>query len=438
MNIVTYQTDIPLKDSYDVIVLGGGPAGCTAAASAAREGAKTLLIEASGVLGGMGTGGLVPCWCPLTDKEKIIYRGMAQTVITRMKAEMPHVPEEKWDWLPIDAEVLKRVYDRFVKEYGVDVLFGTHICQVQAENGCVSSVIASNKQGLCAYRAKVYVDCTGDADVAALAGAAFMHGDKNGNLMPATLCFTVANIDEEAYRRRGGIHGQKQNSPIHAVVTDNAFPLVTDSHLCPHMIGNGVLGLNSGHLCQVDSTDPQSVSDALMKGREMAHQIHEGLKKYCPEVFAQSIMVATAPMMGIREGRRILGDYTLTIDDYISRRTFDDEICRNSYYVDVHMSPEQQASCGANLQRRYEPGESHGVPYRCMVPQNLINVLVAGRSVSCDREIQGSVRVMPNCLCTGEAAGMAAAMAAKTDSDVHAVDVKKLRERLKEEGVYFL
>ena len=170
---------IPLSDSWDVIVAGGGPAGCTAAAAAAREGAKTLLIEVSGALGGSGTSALVPSWCPFSDKERVIYRGLAERVLNECKEGMDHVKPNHVDWVPIDPERLKRVYDRLVTSAGAQILFNTFLAAVEPdERGGVSTIVIGNKGGLSALQAKVFVDCTGDADLSAWAGAEFNQGVK--------------------------------------------------------------------------------------------------------------------------------------------------------------------------------------------------------------------------------------------------------------------
>ncbi len=191
---------VPLDDRWDVLVVGGGPAGCTAAAAAAREGAKTLLVEATGCLGGMGTGGLVPSWMTFGDGEKLVVRGMAERVFNACKQGMPHT-EAQWQLGPIDAELLKRIYDDLVTDAGAEVLFNTQMAAVEmGETGSVAALLLCNKTGLTAYRAKVYVDCTGDGDLAAWAGAEFAKGDDAGDMMPATHCFVLTNVDEYAYR----------------------------------------------------------------------------------------------------------------------------------------------------------------------------------------------------------------------------------------------
>jgi hypothetical protein len=436
---------LPLDDSWDVIVVGGGPAGCTAAAAAAREGAKTLLIEAMGALGGMGTSALVPAWCPFSDKIKIIYGGLAETVFTECKEKMAHVSGGDMDWVAIDHELLKRIYDDLVTDAGASVLFHTVLSTVDVnDSGEVQALIVSNKNGLTALKAKVYVDCTGDADVAAWAGAEFQKGDPDtGDLQPATHCFVLSNVDDYHYRYGQQLHPANPNSPIHQISADPKYDLILDGHACNNLVGPGTVGFNAGHIWGVDNTDPLSLSKALMYGRRQAAQFRDALAEYHPKAYSGSFLVNTGSLLGIRETRRIIGDYLLTREDYLDRKSFADEIGRNSYYIDVHGSKKEATSKrGGSMEdekrcARYAPGESHGIPYRCLTPKGLPNVLVAGRAVSCDRMIQGSVRVMPVCLVMGEAAGLAAAMAAQeTNGDTHAVDTADLRARLKAHGAY--
>ena len=439
------QREIAFDDSWDVIVVGGGPSGCTAAAASAREGAKTLLVEASGCLGGMGTSGLVPAWCPFSDMKRIIYGGLAEKVFNAVKTGMPHVPTEKVDWVPIDPELLKRVYDDMIINAGATVLFHTSLCAVDKESDdIVSAIILSNKEGLTAYKAKVYVDCTGDADLSYWAGAPFIKGDgKSGELQPATHCFILSNVDDYGFIYGPKTHQKDTSSPIHAIQASGRYPLIPDKHACSSLIGPGTVGFNTGHIWNVDNTDPVSVSKALIHGRKMAASFRDGLAEFHPKAYGNAFLVATGSLMGVRETRRIIGDYVLTIDDYFARKSFSDEICRNSYYIDIHGNKNESVKANEqkyetdSIYEKYKAGESHGIPYRCLTPKGLMNVLVAGRSISTDRIMQGSTRVMPTCLAMGEAAGMAAAHSLKSDRvDVHAVDTSLLRKRLREEGAY--
>jgi FAD dependent oxidoreductase len=434
------QRNLPLDDSWDVIVVGGGPAGCTAAAAAGREGARTLLIEGTGALGGMGTSGGVPAWCPFTDMERIIYSGLAERVLKECMAGMPHVPADKFDWTPIDGELLKRIYDQLLAENGVTVLFNSFLTGVECqEPGSVSALLVASKNGLTAFKAKIYIDCSGDGDLAVWAGAEYEKGDQSGDLQPASHCFVLSNVNTEAFQ--GGCRFTKE--VLGKMLKTGRYQRLEGSHACNNLIGPGTVGFNVGHLWDVDNTKPESVSRALKTGRELAVKFQEALAEFLPAAFKDAHLVLTAPLMGIRETRRIIGDYLLTIDDYLARRSFADEICRNSYPVDVHISKNEiEASSkgqvsGMSRFEHYGKGETHGIPYRCLTPKNISNVLIAGRSISTDRPVQGSTRVMPVCLCMGEAAGIAAAMTARADClDVHAVDTDELRLRLQGYGGY--
>jgi hypothetical protein len=265
--------------------------------------------------------------------------------------------------------------------------------------------------------------------------------------MPATHCFVLTNVDEYAYRTTydngNKFHAANRNSPLYDVIESGKYPLISDGHCCCNLVGPRTVGFNAGHIWEVDNTDPASVSRALMHGRKMAQQYRDALAEIAPDCFGNAFLIATGSQVGIRETRRVVGDYVLTLDDYLARRSFEDEICRNSYFIDIHQAQGEVKENNANRLEglnhpvRYGPGETHGIPYRCLLPQGLPNVLVAGRSISCERIVQGSVRVMPVCLAMGEAAGMAAAHAIQFhDNDVHAVNTSHLRQRLREMGGY--
>lgn len=417
----------PVSDGWDVIVVGGGPSGCAAATASAREGAKTLLIEGTGALGGMGTSGLLNAWCPFTDGEKIIYKGIAEKVFLESKKGVPHVKQN--DWVPINGEYLKLVYDDLVTTQGVSVLFFSTMAAVEMkQKGVVDAIVVANKAGLTTYKAKVFIDCTGDGDLAAWAGAGFVMGDERGDVQQGTLCFHVSNVDPYAFSLMGGtVHTNRENSPIHSICGNPKYPLVMDKHMNDKLIGPGILGFNAGHVT-VNSTDPVSLTQAMMKGRKIAQQLHDGLVEFAPTAFAASTLSSTASLMGIRESRRIKCDYTFTLEDWLARREFDDSIGRNSYYIDVHKQD-------ATKYPRYNKGESHGIPFSCLTPVDLKNVMVAGRCISTDSYAHGSLRVMPPSLVTGEAVGVAAGLISKSKSpDIHNVNIQQLKKRLKDVG----
>lgn len=436
---------IPLHEGYDVIVAGGGPAGCAAAAAAAREGARTLLIESSGALGGMATGGMVPAWCPYSDGEQIVYRGISEEVFRRLKAEMPHVPAGRVDWVPIESEKLKRIYDDLVTGAGAEVLFFSLICGVEKDkDGRLTEVIVANKAGLSAYRAAVFVDATGDADLAAYAGAPFEEGDaESGEVQPGSLCFRMTNVDEYAYLNSPDIYpGNNPKSPYADVVKSGRYPYI-DGHLCQNLVAPRAVGFNAGHIYDVYPDRPETISAAMIRGRRMAENVRRALADCRPDAFANATVSETAALMGIRESRRIVGEYVLTADDYAARRDFPDEISRCCYYIDMHAGRTEQKKMAegklASSEARaahYGKGESYGVPYRALLPKNTVNLLVAGRSISCDRAVQASVRIMPACMTTGEAAGVAAALAARGDGCVRAVATDTLRDILRKNGAY--
>ena len=300
---------IAIDSQWDVIVVGGGPAGCTAATAAAREGAKTLLIEATGQLGGMGTTGMIPAWCPFSDGEKIIYRGLAEKVFRAAKKGVPHEPADKLDWVSINPEQLMTVYDDMVCSSGAKVLFFSRLADVEmASDDTIEAIIVANKNGLTAFKAKVFVDCTGDGDLSVWAGANYFMGNNSDQVQLSTLCFSVANVDSYGYTTNPNLYWENKDSPIHDALKSGKYPLI-DQHSCNNLIGPSVVQFNAGHIAMTNSTDPWQISDAMVKGRKVAAEYLRMLKDYQPQVYGNAFIVKTASLLGIRESRRIEGDY---------------------------------------------------------------------------------------------------------------------------------
>ncbi len=432
--MITFRRDIPVRHEVDIFVAGGGPAGCAAAIAAARQGLSVFLAERHSCLGGMGTAGLVPAFMTFTDGEHFLADGIGREIAERL-AEASGLELRRT--LCIDAETLKRVYDDLVAEAGVALTFETALIAVEKDSDArVAHAVLAAKSGLFAVRAKVFIDGTGDGDLAAWAGAPFEKGDADGSMMPGTLCSLWACVDWDAVREGGLGAGNKR---IEEAYADGVFTTL-DRHL-PGMwrVGDDLGGGNIGHTFGVDATDERSVTEALVWGRKLVLEYERYYKHYL-EGFERMKLVATGSLLGIRETRRILGDYVLCLDDFKARAVFDDEIGRYCYPVDIHASKPDEAHY-RQFERefrtlRYGPGESYGIPYRILTPRGLSNVLVAGRCVSADRYLQGSIRVMPGCFITGQAAGVAAALAIDKGADTRGIAVAELQQRLKTMGAY--
>jgi len=427
------RRSVPVRHDVDVFVAGGGPAGVAAAVAAARQGARVFLAERQGCLGGMGTAGMLPLFMSVSDGVNNLIGGVGAEVLRRLREAGGTGPGSD---VTIRAEVLKRVYDDLAAESGVAFTFQTALIGVETEAGRVTAALLAAKSGLFAVRAQVFLDCTGDGDLATWAGAPFEKGDAEGALMPGTLCSVWADVDWAAAEKGGRL---RDDSRLEEAFRDKLFTH-EDRHL-PGMwrLGRDLGGGNIGHTFGLDGTDERSITAALLWARKSLLEYERYYKKYL-KGFEQMDLVATAAQLGVRETRRILGDYVLCLDDFKKRAVFPDEIGRYNYAVDVHAARPEAAAYRKFEEEfrtlRYGKGESYGIPYRCLVPQKLANVLVAGRCISSDHLMHGSVRVMPACFLTGQAAGTAAALAVARKVEPRAVPVRELQSRLKALGAF--
>lgn len=441
---MVYQKELDIRYEPDICVVGGGPAGISAAVTAARMGKNVLLLEAMSCLGGLGTLGMVPMFCQFTDGIHFLAGGFGEEIHRLCLTEGACSPDDseqhphKNGSISINSEKMKRIYDRIVRDAGVKVLFHTKLVDVIMDGTRVDTLVVSGLGELYGVRAKIFVDCTGNGSLSVFAGAEFAMGNTDGSLQASTLCSSWAGIDWDA-AKDAGFHGlwPNNNQFIEKAYEEGILDTL-DLHL-PGMwrTGEALGGANAGHVYGVKDTDEEQVTSALFRGREQAAQYERYYKTYL-KGFEHMECTGTGVLLGVRESRRILCDYTLTRADYMRRAVFEDEIGRYNYSIDAH-SPSASKEDHANFQREMTlimgPGESYGIPYRCLTVKGLDNLLVAGKCISADHAMQASVRVMPGCFITGQAAGCAAVLAMENEQ-VHSVDVPLLQEKLAALGAY--
>ncbi|MCX6375643.1 MAG: FAD-dependent oxidoreductase [Armatimonadetes bacterium] len=445
---------IPRK--YDVIVAGGGVAGIAAAVSSARLGAKTILIERYGFLGGLGTAGLVnPFMSSYTSDGKPLVGGFFSEICARMK-DMGGMLDRAYD-----PEAMKFCAQEMVLESGCELLLHSWITGARMSGPDIVGVEVLTKSGTQEFDAQVVVDATGDADVAAMAGAPYELGSSEDGMTQAmTLMFTIGGVDvrksleyakenpeemrfpkpssDEAVERmmQGAIGIAGFFTKVEQAREIGEFPIPQDLVFYISLPTSGQVVVNTTHIGGCDGTSSEDLTKAEIEGRRQAWALMKFFRKYVPG-FENAYLLQTATQVGIRESRRVVGEYVFNADDVADGRKFPDAVMRSAYPVDVH-SP-----TGKGYKRVEEstgrsgappPGDWYEVPYRCLVPVEVDNLLVAGRCLSATHEGQGAVRIMPNCMALGQAAGVAAALCVKNGMKPRILDTAMLRKHLLEQG----
>lgn len=452
---LAYRT---LDRDWDVIVAGGGTAGAIAGIAAARSGARTLVVEAQGSLGGTGTNAWVtPLMRNVADGQNL-NRGLTEELKARLRARGDGATDPSGNDNWFNPEGLKFVLDDLLRESGAEVLFHTQVVQPVMAGSRIEALVVHNKGGLQALRARTFIDATGDADVAAMAGVPMSGGDKDGVHQAMSLRFTLAGVDVARLRDFLNASGQGQDYPdfLHFWMVwgrrSSLEPLFRQA------VEGGVLLERDGDYFQAfsvpgrpgelsfncpriradlhDGTDPWQLSGAQLDGRQAITRLTAFCRAFLPGC-EHAFIGVVAPMVGVRETRRIHGEYTLTVTDILDCARFPDGICRNHYPVDIH-----SVRGGAKLLHEREgtapyfaPGAFHDIPLRAIIPLNVKNLLVPGRAASSTFEAQSSIRVQQNCHSMGEAAGIAAAWAAQRHAgEVRAVSPDDLRAELTARG----
>ncbi|MDR0639253.1 MAG: FAD-dependent oxidoreductase [Spirochaetaceae bacterium] len=446
----------PLSD-YDVIVIGGGPAGAMAAIAAGRNGARTLVVEQYGFLGGaLTSGGTGPQMTYHAGTRQVID-GIPGEFICRMVKEgfSPGHMEDFAGYAssvtPFDSEGMKLVLENMVMEAGAELLYHTMYSGCETRDGTITGVKLFSKNGFFDASAKIYIDASADADLSVHAGVSAEFGrGRDGLAQPMTMNMKLYNVDREKLMDyvlnnrndmlqtvpfdrlrkipRTGIQGGY--SLIWKARAAGKFTIDRDQILCFETNNPGEFIVNMSRIIKKSGVDPFDLSAAEIEGRRQCFELFRFLREYIPG-FENSIMLSTGPNIGIRESRKMNGVYKLTEQDLLGNVMFDDAVAMGGYPIDIH-SPDGIETSHAFL----KPGSWYSVPYRSLISREITNLLVAGRCISVTHEALAAVRTTPLVMAIGQAAGTAAALAAKADTAVQSVDRATLRKTLIRDGAF--
>lgn len=443
---------------YEVIVSGGGVSGAIAAIAAARAGARTLIIEANGFLGGTLTAAGVGPMMTFHAGKKQAIQGITDELIQRLRrmGKSPGHIEDATNYTysvtPFDAEAMKHELETMLMEAGGDILYHTMLASVDTGGSRITSLTLCNKAGLTEITGDVFIDATGDGDVAAWAGVEFAKGrESDGMSQPMTLKMKMRNVDTTAIRdyiRKHPEEFTRMNQDLSVMDTAERLSVIgfetqfreakargevtikREDVLFFETNNPGEVIMNTTRILGCDSTDPWSLSLAEIEGRRQCRELELFLRKYVPG-FEEAIVVSTGPSIGVRGSRQIKGQYTLTGEDILTMKKFDDVIAHSGYPIDIH-SPDGEGTTHGRL----EWGGMYGIPYRCLVTEQFDNLIVVGRCLSATFEAQAAVRTTPTVGAIGQAGGTAAALAVKSGKAVKDVDIAELQRKLRAEGAY--
>ncbi len=441
------QREVPVEEGYDLVVAGGGPAGAAAAICAARLGAKVMLVEATSCMGGMGTSGLVTAFDPMANGERMLVGGFMREIVETMHERGylrdgidPNIWRNHFHrWTPFPPERLKVLLDDLALEAGVEIRYFTRVIDADADpkNGLVRGVIINNVEGYRYIEAKTFIDATGDAILADLCRVQCREaGRDTPRIMPATLASLHSGIDWTKFD-----HEPDMNQEILQKAIDDGHFTQPDRHLPGLYWVSGLIGyLNGGHLFNLNALRVKDLTEGAMFGRKLAYEYVDFYRKYVPGCEKMELFT-TATLIGVRESRRIVGEYELNINDYMARRQFPDQIGVFNKFVDIHpydTSDEEYERLMNEAFRefRLNPGEYFGIPYGILVPKGWQNLWVAGRCASSDVQVHGSIRVQPTASMMGQAAGTAAVQSIRTGKPANGLDTEQLIETLRENEAY--
>ena len=445
-----YRKEIPEGKRAQLIVCGGGFAGFAAAYSAARQNVKTLLIERNGCLGGTGTQGLVNhilgerVYQP-DNTYKPCIRGLFAELERRLLATNSgldvdgidlSLPPHGWYGglgvgLIFDNEKMKLLLEEMLLEVGAAILYYTDIVDVVREGNRITGVIVHNKSGLSLIKGDRFIDATGDGDLSVLAGCAYEMGDEEGGMAPASLEMHVENVDSEeliAYMRE--TRDLRFRNLIGPLREKGIWTFPYEIFISVMLTQKDVFMINTIRQIGIDGTSADSLTEGVLDGRRENFKLLSVMREHFPG-FKNATVRQIAPVIGIRETRRIACEYTLSVQDLIDGVTFPDSIAVSGYGWDL---PHPKKPSFQPLHGKTRKSEFTELPYRCLVPKGIDNLLAAGRCIGVERDVSGVMRVMGPCIAMGEAAGAAAALSIESSRPFREIDTDKLRAEIRSHG----
>ena len=438
--IIEPAREIELAAETEILIIGGGPAGIAAATAAARCGARVMLLEKYGFLGGMGTAAMVTNFCGLhaniNGSVQQIVRGVADDILERLDnldgLREPHPVKAKGGGHDVaaqayDTSAYKMATDDLLLSAGVDIRFHTFAVDVLMDGARIDAVLIETKSGRKAIKAEVFIDCSGDGDLACWSGAECVKGDDNGFMAYPTTMFRVANVDDDKVHNEGK---PNLSALIEAAAKDYNLPRKTGVLGSQPHAGEWRVNLTqiSRDGAPIDGSDWNDLGFAETEGRRQSQEYFRFLKD-CVPGFENSYLLETAPQVGIRETRRIIGEHILSEDDILSCRDFEDSIGCNGWPLEQHLKGSAKWTFLGG--RGY-----HQIPFGTTLPKGVDNLLVAGRCASTTPEGQASLRVSGPCFAMGQAVGTAAELARRSGVTPKEIDVKALQHRLVSDGAF--
>ncbi|WP_249274552.1 FAD-dependent oxidoreductase [Candidatus Enterococcus clewellii] len=461
-----------MEKSYDVIVAGGGMSGAFAAIAAAKNGAKVLIIDQNGYFGGTLTANGVGPMMTFFAGEKQVIRGLGEEMVKRL-VERGYSPGHVLDSTnyisyvtPFSAEGLKIILDEMVTEAGCDVLFHTYLIDVEMENNRLSSIVVSNKDGVSRIKGKVFIDASGDGDLAVQAGVPFQLGRESDNAMqPMTMNMKVYGVDTDALRQfvlndpkkfprlNRDLDVMKNTEILSFVGFDEEFKeakkkgeisIPREDILFFETSVAGEFIMNTSRIINESGVSAQGLTRAEMIGREQCEELYRFLVKHIPG-FENAQVAYTGPSVGVRGTRQIKGVYTLTNEDVLENKAFQTVVAHSGYPIDIH-NPKGEGTVSVHSNQKEEIQHAgfdrsafdsyYKIPYEIMITNEISNLIVTGRCVSASFEAQAAIRTTPTMTALGQAAGTAAAIAATAGQSVQKIDISLLQDKLMQQGSY--